>query len=92
LTLPDFPSQLQAGYVAGHHQVAWHHYMARECADALTQSERVLRMEHSFHWGYFFAGWALERLGRGSEAIDALTNAVGSSWISPSKSAPDGLR
>jgi len=49
-------------------------------------------LEHSFHWGYFFAGWALERLGRGSEAIDALTNAVGSSWISPSKSAPDGLR
>lgn len=66
-----------------HAHVAWHHYMAREYADALTQSERVLRMEHSFHWGYFFAGWALERLGRGSEAIDALTNAVRSSSNSP---------
>jgi TolB-like protein/Flp pilus assembly protein TadD len=66
-----------------HAHVAWHHYMARDFADALAQSERVMRMEPSFHWGYFFAGWALERLGRGSEAITALREAVRCSSSSP---------
>jgi tetratricopeptide (TPR) repeat protein len=33
-------------------------------------------MEPGFHWGYFFAGWALERLGRGAEAVAALKEAV----------------
>jgi TolB-like protein/tetratricopeptide (TPR) repeat protein len=59
-----------------HAHVAWHHYMARDFASALAQSERVLRMEPSFHWGYCFAGWALERLGRSAEAIAALEEAV----------------
>jgi TolB-like protein/tetratricopeptide (TPR) repeat protein len=66
-----------------HAHVAWHHYMARDFADALTQAERVLRVEPSFHWGFFFAGWALERLGRGAEAIAALREAVRSSSSSP---------
>src|SRR5512145_1204715 len=63
--------------------VAWHHYMARDFADALTQAERVVRVEPSFHWGHFFAGWALERLGRGAEAIAALREAVRCSSSSP---------
>ena len=58
-----------------HAHVAWHHYMARSYADALTQAEQVVRMEPGFHWGYFFAGWALERLGRRTEAIETLKNA-----------------
>jgi tetratricopeptide (TPR) repeat protein len=66
-----------------HAHVAWHHYMARDYAEALTQSERVLRMEPAFHWGSFFAGWALERLGRGSEAVAAARDAVRSSSNSP---------
>jgi TolB-like protein/tetratricopeptide (TPR) repeat protein len=66
-----------------HAHVAWHHYMARDFADALTQAERVMRMEASFHWGYFFAGWALERLGRGDEAIATLKEAARFSSNSP---------
>ena len=66
-----------------HAHVAWHHYMARSYADALTQAEQVVRMEPGFHWGYFFAGWALERLGRGSEAVTALKDAVRSSSNNP---------
>jgi TolB-like protein/tetratricopeptide (TPR) repeat protein len=59
-----------------HAHVAWHHYMAREYGNALSQSEKVVRMEPAFHWGFFFAGWALERLGRGSEAVDKLKEAA----------------
>ena len=57
-----------------HAHVAWHYYMAREYADALAQAEKVMRMEPAFHWGYFFAGWALERLGRGEDAVATLWN------------------
>jgi TolB-like protein/tetratricopeptide (TPR) repeat protein len=66
-----------------HAHVAWHHYMARDFAEALVQSERVVRMEPTFHWGHFFAGWALERLGRGAEAIRSLKEAVRHSSSSP---------
>ena len=59
-----------------HAHVAWHHYMARDYANALTQSEKVVRMEPAFHWGYFFAGWALEQLGRGNEAVTTLKEAA----------------
>jgi tetratricopeptide (TPR) repeat protein len=66
-----------------HAHVAWHHYMARDFAEALTQAERVIRVEPSFHWGHFFAGWALERLGRGAEAVAALKKAVRCSSHNP---------
>jgi tetratricopeptide (TPR) repeat protein len=66
-----------------HAHVAWHYYMARDYTDALAQAEQVVRMEPSFHWGYFFAGWALERLGRGSDAIESLRNAVRCASNSP---------
>jgi TolB-like protein/Tfp pilus assembly protein PilF len=58
-----------------HAHVAWHHYMARDYAGALAQSEKVIRMEPAFQWGYFFAGWALERLGRGGDAVNTLKEA-----------------
>ena len=66
-----------------HAHVAWHHYMARDFDEALTQAQRVVRVEPSFHWGHFFAGWALERLGRGAEAIAALRESVRCSSSSP---------
>jgi tetratricopeptide (TPR) repeat protein len=66
-----------------HAHVAWHHYMAQDFAAALAQAERVVAMEPSFHWGHFFAGWALERLGRGAEAIAALRRSVRCSSSSP---------
>ncbi len=66
-----------------HAHVAWHHYMAREYADALAQAEKVTRMERGFHWGYFFAGWALEGLGRGDDAVSSLKEAVRCSSNNP---------
>ena len=66
-----------------HAHVAWHYYMSRDFTSALTHAQRVNRMEPSFHWGHFFAGWALERLGRGAEAIAALKDAVRCSGNSP---------
>jgi TolB-like protein/Tfp pilus assembly protein PilF len=59
-----------------HAHLAWHHYMSRDYANALAQSEHVVRMESAFHWGYLFAGWSLERLGRIDDAITALTHAA----------------
>ncbi len=66
-----------------HAHFAWHRYIAREFGDALTQAERVIRMEPSFHWGHFFAGWAFERLQRTSEAISSLREAARCSSNSP---------
>ena len=66
-----------------HAHVAWHHYMAREYSTALAQAEKVMRLEPAFHWGYFFAGWALERLGRGDDAVVRLREAANHSSNSP---------
>lgn len=66
-----------------HAHQAWHHFMAREYAAALAKSEHVIRMESGFHWGHFFAGWALEKLGRGAEAIGTLREAVRQSSENP---------
>jgi len=66
-----------------HAHLAWHYYMATEFTDALGQAERVIRMEPAFHWGHYFAGWALERLRRVDEAIPQLREAVQCSSNSP---------
>jgi TolB-like protein/Tfp pilus assembly protein PilF len=66
-----------------HAHLAWHYYMAKQFDEALVQAERVIRIEPSFHWGHFFAGWALERLGRKTEAITRLREAVRCSSNSP---------
>jgi tetratricopeptide (TPR) repeat protein len=57
--------------------------MARDYASALAQGEHVVRMEPAFHWGLFFAGWALERLGRIGDAIASLKEAAKCSGESP---------
>jgi tetratricopeptide (TPR) repeat protein len=59
-----------------HAHLAWHHYMSRDYSSALAQSQHVVRMESAFHWGHFFAGWSLERLGRQDEAIGSLRDAA----------------
>lgn len=56
--------------------LAWHYYMAGEPQQALDESLRVLDMERSFHWGYFFAGLALDALGEGRDAVSQLQRAV----------------
>ena len=66
-----------------HAHFAWHYYMAREFGEALTQAERVIAMEPSFHWGHFFAGWALEQLGRTDEAVSTLREAARCSSNNP---------
>ena len=66
-----------------HAHLAWHYYIARAFDEALAQAEHVVRMEPSFHWGHFFAGWALERLGRGAEAITELREAARCSANNP---------
>jgi tetratricopeptide (TPR) repeat protein len=57
--------------------------MAKDYASALAQAEHVVRMEPSFHWGHFFAGWALERLGRDAAAVAALREAARCSSNNP---------
>ena len=59
-----------------HAHLAWHHFMSRDYANALAQAEHVVRMESAFHWGHFFAGWSLERLGRIDDAVAALQDAA----------------
>jgi len=66
-----------------HAHLAWHHYMAKEFNDALAQAQHVVRMEPSFHWGHFFAGWALERLGQHAEAVTVLRKATQCSSNNP---------
>jgi TolB-like protein/Flp pilus assembly protein TadD len=66
-----------------HAHVAWHYYMARDYAEALEQSQKVMRMEPGFHWGYYFAGWALERLGQHTEAVETLKHASRNSANNP---------
>ena len=73
-----------------HAHLAWHYYMAKEFGEALSQAERVIKMEPSFHWGHFFAGWALERLGRADEAISALREAARCSANNPAMLAGFG--
>ena len=74
-----------------HAHLAWHHYMAREFEQALDQSEHLLRIEPGFHWGHLFKGWALERLGRGIEAVAAFRESARCSE-SPAMLAGLGMR
>jgi tetratricopeptide (TPR) repeat protein len=66
-----------------HAHLAWHHYMSKGFDDALAQAQRVVGMEPSFHWGHFFAGWSLERLGQHDEAVTHLQKAVQCSSNNP---------
>jgi serine/threonine-protein kinase len=52
--------------------LSWHHYMARQFPAALSEAQRTLAMEKRFHWGYFFAGLALDAAGEHGDALKHL--------------------
>jgi TolB-like protein len=56
--------------------LAWHYFMAGKPLDALHEARRVLDMERSFHWGWFFEGLALGELGERHDAVKKLERAV----------------
>ena len=56
--------------------LSWHHYMAREFPAALSEAQRTLAMEKRFHWGYFFAGLALDAVGEHRDALKQLRTSL----------------
>jgi TolB-like protein/Flp pilus assembly protein TadD len=56
--------------------LSWHHYMAREFPAALNEAQRTLAMEKRFHWGYFFAGLALDAVGEHGDAVKHLRTSL----------------
>jgi TolB-like protein/Flp pilus assembly protein TadD len=56
--------------------LSWHHYMAREFIAALSEAQRTLAMEKRFHWGYFFAGLALDAVGEYGDAVKHLRTSL----------------
>jgi TolB-like protein len=56
--------------------LSWHHYMAREFPAALSEAQRTLAMEKRFHWGYFFAGLALDAAGEHPDALKYLQTSL----------------
>jgi TolB-like protein/Flp pilus assembly protein TadD len=56
--------------------LSWHHYMAREFPAALSEAHRTLAMEKRFHWGYFFAGLALDAAGEHRDALKHLRTSL----------------
>lgn len=56
--------------------LSWHHYMAREFPAAISEAQRTLAMEKRFHWGYFFAGLALDAAGDHRDALKHLRTSL----------------
>ena len=56
--------------------LSWHHYMAREFPAAIGEAQRTLAMEKRFHWGYFFAGLALDAMGEHRDALKHLETSL----------------
>jgi hypothetical protein len=56
--------------------LSWHHYMAREFPAAISEAQRTLAMEKRFHWGYFFAGLALDAAGEHRDALKHLRTSL----------------
>jgi serine/threonine-protein kinase len=56
--------------------LSWHHYMAREFPAAFSEARRTLAMEKHFHWGYFFAGLALDAAGEHRDALEHLRTSL----------------
>jgi TolB-like protein len=56
--------------------LSWHHYMAREFPAAISEAQRTLAMEKRFHWGYFFAGLALDAAGEHRDALEHLRTSL----------------
>ena len=56
--------------------LSWHHYMAREFPAAISEAQRTVSMEKRFHWGYFFAGLALDAAGEHRDALKNLRTSL----------------
>jgi TolB-like protein len=56
--------------------LSWHHYMAREFPAAISEAQHTLAMEKRFHWGYFFAGLALDATGEHRDALKHLRTSL----------------
>jgi TolB-like protein len=56
--------------------LSWHHYMAREFPAAIREAQHTLAMEKRFHWGYFFAGLALDAAGEHRDALEHLRKSL----------------
>jgi TolB-like protein len=56
--------------------LSWHHYMARAFPAAISEAQRTLAMEKRFHWGYFFAGLALDAAGEHRDALKHLRTSL----------------
>ena len=56
--------------------LSWHHYMAREFPAAISEAQRTFAMEKRFHWGYFFAGLALQAEGEHRDALKYLRTSL----------------
>jgi TolB-like protein len=56
--------------------LSWHHYMAREFPAAISEAQRTFAMERRFHWGYFFAGLALDAVGEHRDALKHLRTSL----------------
>lgn len=56
--------------------LSWHHYMARQFPAAFSEAQRTLAMEKRFHWGYFFAGLALDAVGEHRDALEHLRTSL----------------
>ena len=56
--------------------MSWHHYMARQFPAAISEAQRTVTMEKRFHWGYFFAGLALDAVGEHRDALNHLRTSL----------------
>jgi TolB-like protein/tetratricopeptide (TPR) repeat protein len=56
--------------------LAWHHHMARDYGQVVTQAERVAQMEPHYHWARYFLAWGAEGLGDFSRAVSEMRKAV----------------
>jgi serine/threonine-protein kinase len=56
--------------------LAWHHHMAREPGRVVDQAQRVVHMDPSYQWGYYFLSWGHEAEGRLTEAVAAAREGI----------------
>jgi DNA-binding SARP family transcriptional activator/Tfp pilus assembly protein PilF len=63
--------------------LAWHHWLAREPAEALAQCQRTLDLHPADHWSPFFIGLGEQLAGHPDAAVAAMRQALERSAGSP---------